>query len=170
MELLTKSYIDANVIITSFIEDDERTERALKVIKDPHRRLMVGDYVRLETLPKMRFNKRLEEVAFTEDILKKAIYIPSSEVVIKQAHFLAETYGLASMDALHAATARDTRRVLASRWGPSRRQGQGHRVNAGYPALPRGAGGSHPTRGRRAVNAKENRQWDKGFTGPSWPC
>jgi predicted nucleic acid-binding protein len=66
---------------------------------------MVGDYVELEPLPKMIYHKQMEQVQFTEDIFRNALYIHSNDAIVKRAHDLAKTYGLAGMDALHAASA-----------------------------------------------------------------
>jgi len=105
MELLKKTYIDANLILKPFSEDKEKADRALSILSDPQRQLIVGDYVELETLPKMIYHKQMEQIQFTEDIFKKALYIHSNEAIVKRAHDLAKTYGLAGMDALHAASA-----------------------------------------------------------------
>jgi predicted nucleic acid-binding protein len=54
----------------------------------------------------MRYNKRPGQVLFTETILNNAeVYVRSSEVIITEAEKLASDYGLAAMDALHAACA-----------------------------------------------------------------
>jgi hypothetical protein len=47
----------------------------------------------------------MEQVQFTEDIFKKALYIHSNEAIVKRAHDLAKTYGLAGMDAGQSAYA-----------------------------------------------------------------
>jgi len=103
MELL--SYLDTSVIINAALDDPEKSKKALQVIRDPLRNLMVGDYVELETLPKMIYHKQMEQVQFTEDIFRNALYIHSNDAIVKRAHDLAKTYGLAGMDALHAASA-----------------------------------------------------------------
>jgi len=102
---LILSYIDSNIPLNVFIEDKAISDLALSIITDPQRRLMVSDYVELETLPKMIYNKREKQVLFTMDIFNRAIYIHSNDAIVKRAHDLAKTYGLAGMDALHAASA-----------------------------------------------------------------
>jgi len=104
MELL-KSYLDANLILNAFSKDEEIARKVMRIFENPERNLMVSDYVELETLPKMRYNKRVKQIEFTGDIFRRAEYIRSSDAIIRRAHELADTYGLAGMDALHAASA-----------------------------------------------------------------
>jgi predicted nucleic acid-binding protein len=75
-------------------------------LEDPSRSLVLSDYVKLETLPKMRYNKWHDQVTATEALFNNAeVYVRSSEAIIAKAEKIASTYGLAGMDALHAACA-----------------------------------------------------------------
>jgi len=104
MELL-KSYLDANLILNAFSEDEAIAKKVMRILTDPERDLMVGDYVELETLPKMRYFKKAKQLEFAESVFRRAIYVRSNAAIIHLAHELADTYGLAAMDALHAASA-----------------------------------------------------------------
>jgi len=81
------------------------TRRALAVVTDEERDLLVGDYVKLETLPKRVYYKQVDQVAAIQRIFQDAEYIPSSPEIIAKAEELANAYGLAGIDALHAASA-----------------------------------------------------------------
>jgi predicted nucleic acid-binding protein len=100
-------YTDSNLIIEATrTENKERADYAATILQDDSRSFVVSDYVRLETLPKMRYNKHPGQVRFTEAILDNAeVYVRSSEAIIAEAERLASVYGLAAMDALHAACA-----------------------------------------------------------------
>jgi hypothetical protein len=56
----TRTYTDACVILDALGTDDAWAERARAILKDTARDLIVSDYVKLETLPKMVYNKRLD--------------------------------------------------------------------------------------------------------------
>jgi predicted nucleic acid-binding protein len=102
-----RTYIDSNLIINAVRPsvDREQRLRALAVLEEPSRTFIVSDYVKMETLPKMRYNKQQKQVEFTEVLFQKSEYIRSSGKIIDKAEELAEQYGLAAMDALHAASA-----------------------------------------------------------------
>ncbi|MDR3325344.1 MAG: PIN domain-containing protein [Spirochaetaceae bacterium] len=100
-----RSYLDPSVIINALKENDERAERAQAVLEDPTRDLIVGDYVKLETLPKMVYNKRSDQAAYTTTLFDHAEYVHSTNAIVTHAETLAEAYGLSAMDALHVASA-----------------------------------------------------------------
>jgi predicted nucleic acid-binding protein len=93
------------VIINALREDKERVERARAVLKDPARDLIVGDYVKLETLPKMIYNKRTDQATYTQALFDHAEYVISTGSIVTHAEILAEAYGLSALDALHVASA-----------------------------------------------------------------
>jgi len=103
--LMKRTYIDASVLIAAFQGEDEMAQRALSVLDDPNRLLVVSDYLRLEVLPKPKFHKRQEEVEFMEAVFEKAETRESSPELTSQALSLACKYDLAAMDALHVAAA-----------------------------------------------------------------
>ncbi|WP_058554454.1 PIN domain-containing protein [Thiohalocapsa sp. ML1] len=103
-EVLT--YIDANVLIAAFHADNAISAAAMAVLRAPARRLLVGDALWLETVPKARFHRRDAEVAFYEGVFALAHeHISWSPAIIERARELASRYGLAAMDAVHVASA-----------------------------------------------------------------
>jgi predicted nucleic acid-binding protein len=93
------------VIVNAVREDKERAKQAQIVLEDPTRDLIVGDYVRLETLPKMVYNKKIDQAAYTTALFDHAEYVRSTNAIVTHAETLAEAYGLSAMDALHVASA-----------------------------------------------------------------
>jgi predicted nucleic acid-binding protein len=102
-----KTYIDSNVIINAVGGNNiDFTQKALNVLEDPSRSIMLSDYVKIETLPKMRYNKQERQVEFTEALFANADdYVNSSSEIVSLSENLASTYGLSAMDAFHAASA-----------------------------------------------------------------
>ncbi len=101
----TRTYVDASVLIAAFQGKDEIAQRALSVLEDPNRLLVVSDYLRLEVLPKPRFHKREEELQFMETVLEQAENCETSPKLTSKAIDLASQYNLGAMDALHVAAA-----------------------------------------------------------------
>jgi len=101
----TRTYVDASVLIAAFQGKDELAQRALSVLEDPNRLLVVSDYLRLEVLPKPRFHKREEELQFMETVLEQAENCETSPKLTSKAIDLASRYDLGAMDALHVAAA-----------------------------------------------------------------
>lgn len=103
---MRRTYIDANVLIAAFQGDENTSRRAMEVLDDPRRRLVVSDYLRLEVLPKPIFYKRKEEVEFMETVLAAAAEtVPSSPELTKQAMDFASRYDITPIDALHVGAA-----------------------------------------------------------------
>jgi predicted nucleic acid-binding protein len=69
---MKRTYIDANVLIAAFQGEESVAQRALRVLDDPDRQLVVSDYLRLEVLPKPTFYRRGEEVEFMQSVLDQA--------------------------------------------------------------------------------------------------
>lgn len=106
LRIMKRTYIDANVLIAAFQGGEDVSRRALEVLDDPNRELVVSDFLRLEVLPKPRFHKRAEEVEFMKAVLNNAAEnVPCNPDVTKKAIELASTYDVAPMDALHAGAA-----------------------------------------------------------------
>jgi predicted nucleic acid-binding protein len=106
LEAMKRTYIDANVLIAAFQGDEIISRRAMEVLDDPNRRLVVSDLLRLEVLPKPTFHKRSEEVEFINEVLKRAAEdVPCDHNVTNKAVELASKYDLAPMDALHVGAA-----------------------------------------------------------------
>lgn len=69
---------------------------------------------RLEVLPKARYHKRRGEVAFYETYFRglgRSRLVPLARSLVRVAMTEAEKWGLAAVDALHVAAAREARCV-----------------------------------------------------------
>ena len=103
---MKRTYVDANVLIAAWKGEDAFARRALEVLDDPERSLVVSDYLRLEVLPKPTFHKRQDEVAFMQAILDDADEnVATSEELTGRAVELASRYDLSPVDALHVGVA-----------------------------------------------------------------
>lgn len=100
-----RTYVDASVLIAAFQGREPAAERALRILEDPERSLVVSGYVRLEVLPKPTFYGRTEELDFMRSCLERAEEIPSSPPLTERALDLACRYDLSAVDALHVAAA-----------------------------------------------------------------
>ncbi len=102
---MKRTYVDANVLIAAFRGRRDVATRALEVLDDPERILVVSDYLRLEVLPKPTFHKRQLEQAFMEAVLEASEQIPSSGELVNLAIEMAARYDMTPLDALHVAAA-----------------------------------------------------------------
>ena len=103
---MKRTYLDTSVLIAAFRGEGDVAVRAIEVIDDPERQLVVSDYLRLEVLPKPTFLGRQEEVRFMQAVLEAAQEdIPSTREVTDSAVRLASQYDMTPIDALHVGTA-----------------------------------------------------------------
>jgi len=100
-----RTYIDTCLLIAAFKGEGELGRRALSVLDDPERTLVVSDAVRLEAMPKARFHKQREEVEFYEAVFSQAENIAWDSTALQDAFVIAERHGVAAMDAIHVAHA-----------------------------------------------------------------
>lgn len=101
-----RTYVDANVLIAAFQGEELVARRALQVLDDPNRKLVVSDYLRLEVLPKPIFHKKQEEIDFMQAILDGASKnVATSPELTGEAVALASKYDLTPIDALHIGAA-----------------------------------------------------------------
>lgn len=100
-----RTYIDACILIAAFQGNNNASERALKLIDDPKRELVVSDFLRLEVLPKPSYNKRKKEMEFMISVLDKAENLKTTEDMVHLAIKLAQKYDLTPIDALHVGAA-----------------------------------------------------------------
>lgn len=103
----TRTYVDANLLIAAWHGQSEIALRALAILDDPERQLVVSDAVWLEIMPKAVYHREAQESAFYTDVFGQAEKRPWNVDVLYQAHELAQNFGLAAMDAIHVATAID---------------------------------------------------------------
>lgn len=95
MKTMNRTYIDANVLIAAFQGEKAVAERALNVLDDPDRALVVSDYLRLEVFPKPTFHKRQEEVEFMQAVLENAAEkVSTSDELTERAVELASRYDM----------------------------------------------------------------------------
>lgn len=100
-----RTYIDACILIAAFQGKKTISERALKLLDDPKRNLVVSDFLRLEVLPKPIYHKRQEEIEFMKLVLDNAENLKTTENMALAAIKLASKYDLAPIDALHIGAA-----------------------------------------------------------------
>ncbi len=100
-----RTYVDTCLLIAAFKGEGELGRRALSVLDDPERSLVVSDAVRLEAMPKARYHKQQEEVAFYEAVFSQAENIAWDGTALQNALVIAESHGVAAMDAIHVAHA-----------------------------------------------------------------
>jgi len=104
---LTRTFLDAGVLIAVIRGSPVPTERALGVINDPQRVFIASDFVRLEVLPKPLYFRQQHEVDFYEAYFAAvAEMIEASRALVLQAYTEAQQVGLAGTDALHIAAAK----------------------------------------------------------------
>jgi hypothetical protein len=102
---MTRTYLDANILIAAFQGEGDGAMAAIAALDDPDREFVVSDFLRLETLPKPVFHRRAEEAQFMQAIFESAESVPTSEKLVQSAIRLASAYDLTPMDALHASAA-----------------------------------------------------------------
>ena len=102
----TKTYIDSGVLIAAFRGTTTVAVKATEVLDDPQREYATSLFVKLEVLPKARYNKQLAEVDFYETFFAGcSIWANELEKIVESAQQLASDFGLGAMDALHVAAA-----------------------------------------------------------------
>lgn len=103
---MKRTYIDASVLIAAFQGKEPTFRRALEVLDDPKRHLIVSDYLRLEVLPKPTFLKRSTEIEFMNAVLQNAAEnVSTSPQLTGHAIALAGKYDMSPIDSLHVAAA-----------------------------------------------------------------
>lgn len=102
-----RTYIDSCVLLAAFQGRDDLGIRALEILDDAERQLVVSDAVLLEVMPKARYQRNSEEISFYEAVFEYAEKCNWNVEVLQKAQSFAEKYGIAAMDAIHIATAID---------------------------------------------------------------
>jgi predicted nucleic acid-binding protein len=104
---LTRTFLDAGVLIAAIRGSPVPIERALEVINDPQRVFIAREFVRLEVLPKPLYFRQPHEADFYEAYFAAvAEMVEASRALVLQAYTEAQQVGLAGMDALHIAAAK----------------------------------------------------------------
>jgi predicted nucleic acid-binding protein len=101
---MTKTYLDAGVLLKAWRGIDSEADLALKVMEDTQRIHFTSYFGRLELLPKAIYFKQRDEVEFYEAHFDRSKHeIPFSKELALRAIDLAKKHGLAAADALHVA-------------------------------------------------------------------
>lgn len=100
-----KTFLDSGVLLKAW-RGETLADEALTVLSDDAREFFSSQMVRLELLPKPKFEKRQEELDFYQAHFDEVVaFEPLSEELGKEAERLAARYGLAGPDALQIAAA-----------------------------------------------------------------
>ncbi len=100
-----RTYLDANILIAAWQAAEPIGSRAMTILDDPQRQLVVSDAVWLEVMPKPIYHKQNLEVDFYQAIFDVAEVVPWRIDTLHLARDLAQRHGIAAMDAIHVATA-----------------------------------------------------------------
>ena len=102
-----RTYLDSSVLLAAFKKEGETALRAMQILDDPDRTLLVSDAVWLETMPKPIYEKQREEIEFHEAVFSGAERLEWNLSTLVHAADVAQQYGIAAMDAIHVAHALD---------------------------------------------------------------
>lgn len=102
-----RTYVDSNLLLAAWLGKDAIWLRAMEILDDPDRELIVSDAVWLEVIPKPCYHNNQEEIDFYTEVFAHADYIKWNIETLYHAHKLARLHGIAAMDAVHLATAID---------------------------------------------------------------
>lgn len=103
---MTRTFIDAGVLIAAACGVPEIAEAAMRILDDPGRTFVTTDFVRIEVLPKPTFHGLREQVEFYEVFFANARRVPVSRRLLQDALREGCQFGLSACDALHVAAAR----------------------------------------------------------------
>ena len=103
---MTRTYVDAGVLIAGTRSGGERGAAALSALADPDRVFVCSAFVRLELLPKAVYHRQRDEVAFYEAFFDQvSAWAEPIDRIVADAEQMAARYGLNALDALHVAAA-----------------------------------------------------------------
>ena len=104
---MTRTFLDAGVLIAAARGRRIIAVRAHAILDDPERIFVTSDYIRMEVLPKALYHRQSQEVLLYERFFSRAVQIvPPSASLMMQAYTEACTFGLAALDAFHIAAAK----------------------------------------------------------------
>jgi hypothetical protein len=103
---LTRTFLDAGVLIAAVRGQENEAARALALLEDPERSFIASDFLRMEVLPKAIYYQRPAEAALYERFFAQARLISVSGALVTQAYTEACTFGLSALDALHVTVAK----------------------------------------------------------------
>ncbi|MBE9202865.1 PIN domain-containing protein [Synechocystis salina LEGE 06099] len=97
--------MDANLLIAAWRNKDDLGMRALDILDDPQRIIVLSRAVWLEVMPKAIYHKQVTEMTFYQKVFDIAEVREWSVEAFYKAENLAQQYGIAAMDAVHLAIA-----------------------------------------------------------------
>lgn len=103
--MIKKTYLDSSLLIAAWQGTNPVGARAVAVLDDPGRQLIVSDAVWLVVMPKPLYHKQQLESDFYQAIFDAAEVITWRVDSLRLARDLAKDYGIAAMDAIHVALA-----------------------------------------------------------------
>lgn len=103
---MTRTFLDAGILIAAVRGQEEEAARALALLDDPERDFLTSDFLRLEVLPKALYYQRPAEAALYARYFARARFVPVSAVLVTHAYAEAATVGLSALDALHITCAK----------------------------------------------------------------
>lgn len=103
---MTRTFLDAGVLIAAVRGQPHVAARALAILDDPAREFVSSEFVKLEVLPKARYYQKTAEVEFYEAFFALVSHWagPLADIVTA-AQAEAARAGLSAIDALHVAAA-----------------------------------------------------------------
>ncbi len=100
------TFIDSGVLIIATRTNDPLIGTAVKFLDAAEREFASSQFVVLEVMPKATYHKKKDEVDFYNAFFAGVRYWADNlPEIVEQAKFLANTYGLSALDALHVAAA-----------------------------------------------------------------
>ncbi len=100
-----RTYVDANLLIAAWRNKDDVGMRALDILDDSQRIIVLSRAVWLEVMPKVIYHNEVAEMTFYQKIFDFAEVKEWSTESFYKAEDLAQKYGIAAMDAVHLAIA-----------------------------------------------------------------
>ena len=76
-----RTYIDSCVFINLVSNTVSKAERALAVVEDKNRDIIISDYVKLEVRPKMYYNGYLEQLSYVDAVFQNFVCAACKEAV-----------------------------------------------------------------------------------------
>ncbi|MHB8763287.1 MAG: type II toxin-antitoxin system VapC family toxin [Deferrisomatales bacterium] len=99
---MTRTFVDACVLIAAARGDHQVHEEAMAVLEDPKREFVASDFLRLEVLPKPLYNGYEAEAEFYKVFFSAAVdWAKTDEGLLADAYDEAVRNGLSAVDALH---------------------------------------------------------------------
>ena len=101
-----RTYVDANILITAFRGGDADADAAVQLLAQADRSFVASEFLRLETLRKPMFYRRVQELEFLQTFFSGVQeWVSATDGLLQQALELAAQHDLGAMDALHLAAA-----------------------------------------------------------------